>query len=235
MSTAAKVYNKLLLNRLSPHIEPILRTNQNGFRKGRSTTGHILTLRRIFEEIKEMNLLALFTFIDFRKAFDTVKRQKMFKILEAYGVPDEFIQAIAARYETQAQVITADGESEVFPVSSGVLQGDTLAPYLFIITLDYALRLATSDHEDLGLTIATRRSARHPAKYMTDADYADDIVLMSDTLQDAQTLLHRVEEAALDVGLSINTEKTKAILIGQEDQNLYTLDGNNIETVEDFQ
>ena len=70
---------------------------------------------------------------------------------------------------------------------------------------------------------------------MTDADYADDIVLMSDTLQDAQTLLHRVEEAALDVGLSINTKKTKAILIGQEDQNLYTLDGNNIETVEDFQ
>ena len=61
------------------------------------------------------------------------------------------------------------------------------------------------------------------------------IVLMSDTLQDAQTLLHRVEEAALDVGLSINTNKTKAILIGQEDQNVYTLDGNNIETVEDFQ
>ena len=156
MSTAAKVYNKLLLNRLSPHIEPILRTNQNGFRKGRSTTGHILTLRRIFEEIKEINLSAVFTFIDFRKTFDTVKRQKMFKILEAYGVPDEFIQAIAAMYETKAQVITADGESEVFPVSSGVLQGDTLAPYLFIITLDYALRLVTSDHEDLGLTIAKR-------------------------------------------------------------------------------
>ena len=58
---------------------------------------------------------------------------------------------------------------------------------------------------------------------------------MSDTLQDAQTLLHRVEEAALDVGLSINTKKTKAILIGQEDQNWYTLGGNNIETVEDFQ
>ena len=118
---------------------------------------------------------------------------------------------------------------------SGVLQGDTLAPYLFIITLDYALRLATSDHEGLGLTIAKRRSSRQPAKYMTDADYADDIVLMSDTLQDAQTLFHRVEEAALDVGLSINTKNTKPILIGQEDQHLYTLDGNTIETVEDFQ
>ena len=48
---ASKIYNKLILNRLRPNLEPILRKNQNDFRPGRSTLGQILTLRRIIEEI----------------------------------------------------------------------------------------------------------------------------------------------------------------------------------------
>jgi len=52
---AAKIYNKLILHRLRPKLEPILRKNQNGFRPGRSTLGQILTLRRIIEEITLCN------------------------------------------------------------------------------------------------------------------------------------------------------------------------------------
>ena len=50
MSIAAKIYNKMILNRLVPFIDPILRKNQNGFRRGRSTLSQILCLRRIIEE-----------------------------------------------------------------------------------------------------------------------------------------------------------------------------------------
>ena len=52
---AAKLYNTMLLNRISPHLDPILRRNQNGFRKGRSTTPQILALRRLIEELKISN------------------------------------------------------------------------------------------------------------------------------------------------------------------------------------
>ena len=49
--------------------------------------------------------------------------------------------------------------------------GDTLAPDLFVICLDYALRISADKHSELGLTLEERRNSRHPARYMTDATY----------------------------------------------------------------
>ena len=71
-SLVAKVYNKMILNRIRPKLDPRLRPNQNGFCTGRTTTSQILALRRIIEGIKEYNLKAVMTFIDFKKAFDMV-------------------------------------------------------------------------------------------------------------------------------------------------------------------
>ena len=49
---ASKIYNLMLLNRIRPEIDPILRKNQNGFRTNRSTSGQILTIQRILEGVK---------------------------------------------------------------------------------------------------------------------------------------------------------------------------------------
>ena len=49
---AATIYNMMLLNRIRPEFDPILSKNQNGFRKNRSSTGKILTIRRIIEGVK---------------------------------------------------------------------------------------------------------------------------------------------------------------------------------------
>eukprot|EP00111_Clytia_hemisphaerica_P008042 TCONS_00023424-protein len=73
---AAKIYNKLLLNRIRSKVEPILRKNQNGFRSGRSTLTQIQSLRRILEEARNFNLDAILVFVDFKKAFDSVDRDK---------------------------------------------------------------------------------------------------------------------------------------------------------------
>ena len=65
------------------------------------------------------------------------------KILTAYGIPYPIVNAIEAIYaNTSAKVPSPDGETDTFSILAGVLQGDTLAPYLFIIVLDYALRRA---------------------------------------------------------------------------------------------
>ena len=69
---SAKIYNSLLLNRISKHTEPILRRNQNGFRKGRSTLPQILARSRIIEEIRASSRNTTLVFIDFSKAFDRV-------------------------------------------------------------------------------------------------------------------------------------------------------------------
>ncbi|XP_072033316.1 uncharacterized protein [Amphiura filiformis] len=102
----------------------------------------------MIEGIEEKNLSAVVTFIDFKKAFDTVHRGKMIKILKAYGIPDIIVNAIEDTYQgTEAKVMTRDGDTDEFEILAGVPQGDTLAPYLFISVLDYCLRSATDGRE----------------------------------------------------------------------------------------
>ena len=140
-SIAAKIYNALLRNRIEPKIDNILRKNQNGFQRNRSTTSQILTIRRILEGVRVKNLQATLLFVDFTKAFDSIHRGKMELILLAYSLPKETVAAIMILYKnTKVKVRSPDGDTEYFDIVAGVLEGDMLAPYLFIICLDYVLR-----------------------------------------------------------------------------------------------
>ena len=80
-SIAVKIYNVLVHNRIEPKIEKILRKNQNTFRRNRSTTSQILTLRRILEGVRAKNLDATILFGDFSKVFNSIQREKMEEIL----------------------------------------------------------------------------------------------------------------------------------------------------------
>ena len=177
---------------------------------------------------------AVLTFINFRKAFDSIDRGRMFQILEAYGIPPDVVSAIRVMYEnTSAVVITPEGETEQFAIDTGVLQGDPLAPFLFIICLDYALRSAISDAD--GLTLKRRRSSHHPAVVLSDLDYADDIALLENTIKSAQDLLNRVEKACQDVGLFLNAPKTKYMHLNPlSNTTLVSSDGSPNELVQDF-
>ena len=184
-----------------------------------------------------MNLPSIITFIDFKKAFDTIHRGKMLRILRAYGIPDVIVDAIEDSYtDTRAKVITPDGETEEFDILAGVLQGDTLAPYLFIITLDYCLRAAIGGKEDtLGFTIKPRQSRRKGPISITDLDFADDIALLSNNMSQAQELLDVVEKAALKVGLHMNAKKTQFMTFNQsQETQIKTCDDTFLKEVQDF-
>eukprot|EP00057_Strongylocentrotus_purpuratus_P015031 XP_011669505.1 PREDICTED: angiotensin-converting enzyme-like [Strongylocentrotus purpuratus] len=213
---AAKVFNIKLLNRIRSHLEPLLHKNQNEFRLGRSTVARILTLRRLVEGTKAKHLTAVLTFVGFKKAFDSINRKKMLEILRAYGIPYTIVTAVGLLDKvTTAQVRSPNGETDYFTILAGVLQGNTLAPYLFIVALNYALRMATEWFEDLGFTLEERESSRYSAVMITDTDFADDIALISDNLEKAQKLLEQVESAASQVGLQINSTKTAFMMFGQ--------------------
>ena len=128
----------MLLNRISPHLDPILRRNQNGFRNGRSTTPQFLTLGRLIEELKISNKQAHVVFVDLSKAFHSMNRKAMLHILLNYGILEEIVNAIAIMYDNLSSFVqTLDGPTKEFFTTSGILQGDTLAPYLFVIVVDY--------------------------------------------------------------------------------------------------
>ena len=232
---AAKIYNLMLLNRIRPVIDPILRKNQNGFRTNRSTSGQILTIRRILEGVKAKKLPITLLFIDFAKAFDSIGRLKMENILIIYGIPKDIVNAIMMLYRnTSAMVRSPDGDTPYFEITTGVLQGDTLAPYLFIICLDYILKHSIDDNINLGFTLSQRRSSRHPAIHITDIDYADDIAVTADTIKDAEKMLHQIEEAAEDIGLKINSDKTEYMSLNSKSDNMISRNGNSIKNVDNF-
>ena len=209
-SIPGKILNRMILNRIKPPLEKILRRHQNGFRPGRSCASHILALRRILEGAAAKNLPTVMTFVDFRKAFDSVHRGILMKILRAYGIPNKIVDLIEKTYtDTFAKVMTPDGLTEAFAILAGVLQGDTLAPYIFIIVVDYVMRTALKDLDAPGFTLTLRQSRRHPAKKLSDVEFADDVALITETIKEAQKFLTSLEKAAECVGLHMNEGKTK--------------------------
>ena len=91
-----------------------------------------MTIHRILEGVHAKNLEATILFVDFAKAFDSICRGKMEQILLAYGLPKETIAAIMILYKnTKVKVCSLDGDADYLDIVAGVLQGDTLAPYLY--------------------------------------------------------------------------------------------------------
>ena len=141
----------------------------------------------------------------------------------AYGLPKETVAAIMMLYKnTKVKVRSPDGDTDYFKIVAGVLQGDTLAPYLFIICLNYLLRKSIDIMKENGFKLAKERSRRYSAQTITDADYADNIALLANTPAQAETQLHSLERAAAGIGLHVNADKTEYICFNQKRQHLHT-------------
>ena len=110
------------------------------------------------------------------------------------------------------KVRSPDGDTDYFDIV-GVLQGDTLARYLFIICLDYALRTSIDKIKENGIKPTKKGRGRYSAK--TIADCADDIVILANTPVQAETLLYNLERAAAGIGLYINAHKTEYMCFNQ--------------------
>ena len=233
-SIAAKIYNALLRNRIEPKIDNILRKNQNGFRRNTSTTSQILTIGRILEGARAKNLQARILFVDFTKTFDSIYRGKMEQILLAYGLPKETVAAIMILDKnTKVKVCSPNGDTDYFDIEAGVLQGDTLAPYLFIICLDYVLRTSIDKIKENGFELTKKRSRRYPAKTITDADYADDIAILANAPAQAETLLHSLEQAAAGISLHVNEHNTEYMCYNQTGD-ISSLNGSSLKLVDKF-
>ena len=104
-------------------------------------------------------------------------------------------------------------ETHYFNIVAGVLQGDTLAPYLFIIWLDCVLRTSIDLMKDK-FQAGKRKKQKIPCT-ITDANYADDIVLLTNTPAQAETLLHSLEWLAGGIGFNVNADKVEYTCFNQ--------------------
>ena len=131
-----KVYDNLLL-KSSLQIEKIVRKNQIGFWKDCYTTSLTLTIQTVIEGVWVNNLEIILLFVDFFKAFHSRNKENIVEILLEYGLP---IKQLTFCKNTKAMVKSLDGDYNFFDIISGVFQGDSWTPYLFIFSRYYVLK-----------------------------------------------------------------------------------------------
>jgi sorting nexin-29 len=85
--TAYKIFSNILFERLEPYVNNIFGNYQCGFRKGKSTVDQIHYLRQNLGKTREYNISTFHLFIDFRAAYDSVKRDKLLKAMEEFLIP----------------------------------------------------------------------------------------------------------------------------------------------------
>ena len=134
----------------------------------------------------------------------------MFAVLRHHGIPETVVNAISVLYKNSKSAVMADGNlSDPFDVTTGVLQGDVLAPFLFVVLVDYLLKKATSQL-DSGVVTHSLSSRRHLANSLNDP--ADDIALLESSISQARAQLSKTAEAAaINLGIVISAPKTEYV------------------------
>ena len=139
LTVASKVLRKIILERMTNALEGKLRDEQAGFRKERSCCNQIATLRIMMEQILVWNTRRYMVFVDFEKAFDSVDRNVLWKILRHYGAPEKIFKAI------RIILIVIDSKQECCMKVTGVRQGCLLSLLLSLVALDWVSIQAFGD------------------------------------------------------------------------------------------
>jgi hypothetical protein len=123
LSTTYKILFNILLSRLTPHAEEIIGDHQCGLRCNRSTTDHIFSYRQILEKKWEYNEAVHQLFIDFKKAYDSVRREVLYNILIEFRIPMKLVRLIKmCLSETYSRGQVGKHLSDTFPIKNGLKQ-----------------------------------------------------------------------------------------------------------------
>jgi hypothetical protein len=105
--------------------DEIIGDHQCGFRRNRSTTDQIFYIRQILEKKWEYNGTVHKQFIDFKKAYDSVRRETLYNILIEFGIPRKLVRLIKmCLNETYSKVRIGKNLSDKFSIENGLKQGD---------------------------------------------------------------------------------------------------------------
>jgi hypothetical protein len=141
LPTTYKILSNILLSRLIPYAEKITGDHQGGFRRNRSTNDYIFCIRQILEKKCELNEAVHQLFIDFKKAYDSVRREALYNILTEFGIPKKLVWLIKmCLTETYSKVRVGKNLYEMFPIRNGLKEGDALTPLLFNFALEYTIK-----------------------------------------------------------------------------------------------
>jgi hypothetical protein len=221
----AKLYAIVLNKRLSDWTEKYhcRAKAQAGFRKDYRCADNLFILRTLLEKSKSQRTKLYCCFVDFSKAFDTIPRARLWRVLEGLGIHGDMFHAVQSIYETvQARVKTPEGYTDTFDSEMGVLQGCVLSPLLFGLFLDPLEKLLLASDSKPPKVL----DQPLPAQF-----FADDSQLLSTTPKGLQTAIDTLQNFCEDNGLAVNVSKTKIMVFGGETHDTWTYNQAPIEIV----
>ncbi|KAK6760678.1 hypothetical protein RB195_021946 [Necator americanus] len=158
------------------------------------------------------------TFIDLKKAFDSVETEAVVEALDNQGVPTQYIKVLRELYSNFTTGISPFYKNIIIDVKRGVRQVDTISPKIFTATLENAMRKLEWD--DMGVKVDGRQ--------LHHLRFADDIVLITPSISQAERMLTEFDETCGCIDLQLNLQKTMFMRNGWVSDALFTLNGTNI-------
>ena len=192
-----------------------------------STIHQILTLRLLAEKAKRQGKKIYNCFIDFQKAFDTIKHKIIWAMLKSYGVDTKTVTLLQKIYErSQSAVRIGKENGEWFRTDVGTRQGDPLSPLLFIAYLDRVMDQVRQN--TCGVNIS--------GVLINNLRFADDIDLIDEDISSLQRQIELTKTAAEQAGLILNINKTKTMVFGDRNiDDTIQVAGTVIENVDKFE
>ncbi|KAL0832588.1 hypothetical protein ABMA28_000786 [Loxostege sticticalis] len=199
ISNVYKVFAKVILDRISLTLDENQPVEQAGFRKDFSTIDHIHTVKQLIQKYNEYNKTIYLAFIDYAKAFDSLKHESVWQSLREQGIQNSYVNIIKNIYSESKARIRLESIGETFPIEKGVRQGDPLSPKLFTAVLEQLFRKLDWGH--LGLNINGTR--------LSHLRFADDLVILEEDPITLESMIQTLVDRSREVGLEMNTSKTK--------------------------
>ena len=141
LNTVHKILSTMLFTRISTFAENIIGNYQCGFWKNRSTINQIFILRQILEKTKEFGIETHYLFIDFKSAYDTIKREQLYSAMSEFNIANKLLSLTwMTMGNTQSQIRIQSHLSDPITTKKGLRQGDSLACLLFNLALEKVVR-----------------------------------------------------------------------------------------------
>ena len=219
LDVVGKVVASILQERLQQLAEEELPESQCGFRRGCGCLDMMFTVCQLVEKAFEHQTKQFLTFVDLKKAYDSVPRTALWRALEKLGVPDQIIDIIRSFHEGMQAQVRMEGElQEEIAVENGLRQSCTMALVLFnhyacLVVERWMARM--NDKEGVGTYVQCkfvhklfRRSTRNAEECrLTECQFADDAALLSTTRIWAEQAIKSFIEVAGAFGLTVSLSR----------------------------
>lgn len=210
-SAISKVFAICMMHRIDRWAEAnhFRAEGQSGFRSHKGTTDAAFVLNHIVTAYHARKKPVFVAFVDFKKAYDWVDRELLWKCLESLGMDAACLRMLKSMYASVSLQVRIGNQLGVpFQSEAGVKQGDPLSPLLFGLFIDKIEEFLKVRFPNIGVTLLH--------KIIQVLLYADDLAMMAETAEEMQHLLDGLLAFCRATGMQVSIKKSEIVVFNMK-------------------